>query len=57
MINPLKVRPVSGAILPADKRGMKSIIKAVVYENELLIGKFLRISLTINSATRSLQQS
>jgi len=53
-VNPLKVNvAISEQFYPLIKIGMKAIITADVYENEIFTGRVFRIAPTVSSATRS----
>lgn len=53
-INPLKVNvAVSEQYYPMIKQGMKAVITADVYENEIFTGRVFRVAPTVNSVTRS----
>jgi RND family efflux transporter MFP subunit len=53
-VNPLKVNvSISEQYYPLIKRGMKALITADVYENEVFTGTVFRIAPTVNSVTRS----
>jgi RND family efflux transporter MFP subunit len=53
-VNPLKVNvSISEQYYPLIKKGMKALVTADVYDNEVFTGRVFRISPTINSVTRS----
>jgi len=53
-VNPLKVNVnISEQYYPLIRNGMKAVVKADVYENEIFTGKVYRIAPTVNAATRT----
>lgn len=53
-VNPLKVNvSISEQYYPLIKKGMRALVTADVYDNEVFTGRVYRISPTINSVTRS----